>query len=58
MEEKKENKNELKVKKIRRILLLQIDKELKSGSNKKLNIIHIKFYYQKLQELILILSKW
>ena len=39
MEEKKENKNELKVKKIRRILLLQIDKELKSGSNKKLNIM-------------------
>ena len=39
MEEKKENKYELKVKKIRRILLLQIDKELKSGSNKKLNIM-------------------
>ena len=39
MEEKKENKNELKVKKIRRILLLQIDKELKSGLNKKLNIM-------------------
>ena len=39
MAEKQENKSELKVKKIRRILLLQIDKELKSGSNKKLNIM-------------------
>ena len=39
MDEKKSEKEELKAKKIRRILLLKIDRELKSDTNKNINIM-------------------